>query len=86
MKLGPLAKLDKRKKTASKHFEDDVMSINGDVIVILTIYGQLGAIRKLDSGPLVCKLTFLLKVTLYLTKTENSTKKPPTQLSHYRFE
>ena len=52
MKLEPLVKLDNRKKITSKHFEDDVMSVNGDVIVILTIYGQLGAIRKPDSGPL----------------------------------
>ena len=32
------------------------------------------------------KLTFSLKVTFYLTKTENRTKKSLTQLSHYCFE
>ena len=30
------------------------MSTNCDVIVIFPIYGQSGAIRKPDSGPIVC--------------------------------
>ena len=50
MKLGPVTKLDKRNKTTSKKFDDDVMSENCDVIVIFPIYGQFGAIWKLDSG------------------------------------
>ena len=45
MKLGPVTKLDKRNKTTSKKFDDDVMSENCDVIVIFSIYGQFGAIR-----------------------------------------
>ena len=32
------------------------------------------------------KLTFPIIETFYLTKTENRTKKPLTQLSHYCFE
>ena len=44
MKLGPVTKLDKRKKTTSKKFDDDVMLENCDVIVIFPIYGQFGAI------------------------------------------
>ena len=44
MKLGPVAKLDKRNKTTSKKFGDDVMSVNCDVIVIFLIHGQFGAI------------------------------------------
>ena len=55
MKLGPVAKLDKRNKTTSKKFDDDVMSKNCDVIVIFPIYDQFGAIRKPDSGGIVCK-------------------------------
>ena len=39
MKLGPVTKLDKRNKTTSKSFDDDVMSANCDVIVIFPIYG-----------------------------------------------
>ena len=44
MKLVPVAKLDKRNKTASKKIDDDVILRNFDVFVIFPIYGQLGAI------------------------------------------
>ena len=43
MKLGPVTKLDKRNKTASKKSDDDVMSENCDVIVIFPIFGHFGA-------------------------------------------
>ena len=76
MKLGPVTKLDKRNTAASTKFEDDVM--NCDVIVIFTMYGQFGAIWKLDS-----KLRFSLTVTFHLTKIKNRTKKSLTQLSYY---
>ena len=46
MELGPVTKLDKRKKTTSKKIEDDVMSRNCDVIAIFPIYGQFAAMRK----------------------------------------
>ena len=55
MKLGPVTKLDKRNKTTSKNFDDDVMSENCDVTAIFQIYGQFGAIWKLDSRHIVCK-------------------------------
>ena len=45
MKLRPVAKIDKRNKTTSKKFDDNVMSENCDVIVVFPIYGQFGAIR-----------------------------------------
>ena len=54
MKLGPVTKLDKRKKTTSKKFGDDLTSVNCDVIVIFPIYGQFGAIRKPNSARIVC--------------------------------
>ena len=38
MDLGPVTKLDKRNKTTSKNFDDDVMSTNCDVILIFLIY------------------------------------------------
>ena len=57
------------------------MKANYDVIVTFPIHGQFEAIWKPDS----VKLTFSLTVTLYLTKTENRTKKSLTQLSHYCF-
>ena len=40
------------------------MSENCDVIVIFLIYGQFGAIRKLDSGRIVCKTYVLIKSNL----------------------
>ena len=54
MKLEPVTKLDKRNKTL-KNFDNDIMSKNCDIIVIFPIYRQFGAIRKLDSGHIVCK-------------------------------
>ena len=54
IKLGPVAKLNKRNKTTSQKLHNDVMSINCDVIIIFLTYGQFGAIRKPDSGRMVC--------------------------------
>ena len=71
MKLGLVTKFDKRNKTASKKFDDYVMSANCDDIVIFLIYGQFGAIQKPNSGRIVVKLTFSLIVTFSLTNTEN---------------
>ena len=53
MELSPVTEVDKRNKTTSKKFDDDVMSVNCDVMVIFPIYGQFGAIRKLNSGLIV---------------------------------
>ena len=39
IKLGPVTKLDKRNKTTSKKFYDDVILTNCDVIVIFPICG-----------------------------------------------
>ena len=55
MKLGPVTKLDKRKKASSKKLDVDVMSENCDVIVIFLIFGQFGAVRRPNSGHRVCK-------------------------------
>ena len=54
MKLGPVTKRNKRNKTTSKEFDDDVMSENCDVIAIFPIYRKFGAIWKSDSGRIVC--------------------------------
>ena len=86
MKLGLVTKLDKRNKTRSKKFDDDVMSENCDAVVIFPIYSQFGAIWRPDSGRKSLKLIFPLIVTFHLKKTENRTKKLLTQLSHYCFE
>ena len=55
MKLGTVTKIDKRNTTKSKKIDDDFISENCDVIVNFPIYGQFGAIRKLDSRRMVCK-------------------------------
>ena len=53
MKLGPVSKLDKKNKTLSKNFDDNVISENHDGIVICLIYGQFGATENPDSGDIV---------------------------------
>ena len=55
MKLGAVTTLDKRSKPTSKKIDDDVMLENCGVIDIVLIYGRIGAIRKPDSGCIVCK-------------------------------
>ena len=40
------------------------MSVNFDVFVIFPIYGQFGAIRKPDSGHIVCKTYIFIKSNL----------------------
>ena len=64
MKTGPVTKLDKRNKTTSKKFDDEVISENCGVIAIFPIYGQFGAIRKPDSGCIVCKTYIFIKSDL----------------------
>ena len=64
MKLGPVLKLDKRNKTMSKKFGDDVMSANCDVIGIFPIYGQFGAIQRPDSGRTICKIYIFINSSL----------------------
>ena len=56
------------------------MSENCDVILIFTIYDQLGAIWKPDSRRIVCKTYNFINRTFYLTKTENRTRKFLTSL------
>ena len=69
MKLGPVTKLDKRNKTTPKKFDDIVMSANCDVIVIFPIYGQFGAVRKLDSRRTVYKTYIFIKSNLLFYKS-----------------
>ena len=54
-KLRPVTKLDKRNKTTSEKFEDDVMSENCDVIVTFRFSCYFGAVRRPDCGHRVCK-------------------------------
>ena len=55
MNIGPVTKLDKINTATSKKIDDDLMSTSCDVIVNFPIYGQFGAIQKLDSEYMVYK-------------------------------
>ena len=68
MKLGPVTKLDKRNKITSKTFDDDIMLANCDVIVVFLIYGQFGAIQRLDSRRIVCKTYIFINSNLLTYK------------------
>ena len=64
MKLVPGTKLDKRNKVTSKHFDNDLMYPNCNVIVIFPIFGQFGVIRKPGSGGIACKTYFFIDSNL----------------------
>ena len=66
MKLGPATKLDKKNKTPSKKFDNDVMLENYDFIVISPIYLQFGAIQKPDSGRIVYKTYIFINSNIYI--------------------
>ena len=68
MKLGTVTKLDKRNKTKSIKFDNNVMSENCNAIVSFPTCGQLGTIQKPDSGRIVCKTVH------FLIKTKNRSK------------
>ena len=86
MKLGPITKLYKRNKTTSKNFDEirhaRKLWRHCHFFNLWPIWSNPGS----SSRRRVCKLMFSLKVTFYLTKTENRTKKSLTHLSHYCFE
>ena len=86
MKLGPVTKLDKRNKTAPKKM---VMTSCQQMMRSLSFFQFMANLEQSGSPIPVAqsvKLTFLLKVTFHLTKTENRAKKSLTQLSHCCFE
>ena len=56
MKLGPVTKPGKKNKATSKTLCDDEISENYEFIVIFPISTQFGAIRKLDSRRIACKM------------------------------
>ena len=64
MKLGPVPKIDKKNKTTSKKIDDDVMTEKCDIIAIFPIYVQFGAIRKPDSGRIICKTFIFINTNL----------------------
>ena len=55
MNFGPVTKFDKENTSTSKKFDDDVMSINYDVIALSLIYRQCSVIWKPDSEFMIYK-------------------------------
>ena len=86
MKLGPVTKLDKRKKIRSKNLTTTSCR---DIVTSLSFFEFLANLEQ--SGGRIpdtesAKVMFSVKVTFGFTKTGIRTKKFLTQLSHYCFE
>ena len=86
MKLRPVNKLDKTNKKTSKKL---TMTSFQKIVTSLSLFGFLAYLEQ--SGDRISateseKQMFLVILAFCLTKTENRTRKPPTQLSHYCFE
>ena len=79
MKLWPVTKHVKRNTAIFKKIDDDVMPANCDVIVIFPIYGQFGAILKLDSGCMDCKIYIFINSNFLFYKNWKQLKH--TQIS-----
>ena len=73
MKLGLLTNPDKRNKTWSKTFDNDVMLGNCYAAVIFQIYGQFAAIQKPDSGRIVFKTYVFINSNLFSYKNIKQT-------------
>ena len=83
MKPAPVTKLDKKKKIPLKKIDDNIMLENYDVIVIFPIYGQFGAIRKVDSGGIVYeKYIFINSSLLSYEKLKKDSSISNTHGSH----
>ena len=83
MKLGPVTKLDKRNKTTSKKL---MMTSYRKIVTSLSFFGFLANLEQSGCGIPDTeseKVMFSVIVTFCFTKTENRTKIPLKQLSHY---
>ena len=72
MELVQVTKIEKRNKATSKRIGDNVILANFDVIVIVSIYGQIGAIQEPNSGRMVCRTYIFINNSFssYKIKTE----------------
>ena len=75
MKLGQVAKLDKR-----SNLKKLTMALCWKIVTSLSFFQFMA---KAWPDALSVKPTFSFKVTFYLTKTENRTKKSLTQLLYH---
>ena len=63
VKLGPVTKLEKKTRQYKKSLTSRYIGIC-EVIVIFRIYGQFGAVRKSESGGIVCKTYIFINSNL----------------------
>ena len=75
MKLGPATTLDKRQKTIIKYL---TMTSCQKIVTSLSFFGFMANLEQSRTRIPDAKSVI---VTFYLTKSENRTKKSPTQLS-----
>ena len=75
MKLWPVTTLAKSNMATLKKFDDDAISVNRDLILIFPIYGKFGAIRKPDSGHMVCKTYIFINSSLLCYKNWKQNQK-----------
>ena len=86
MKFGPVTKFDKRNMATSKKL---TINLYRQILMSLSFFQLMANLEQSEKwipDAWSVKLTFSIKVTFYLTKTENRTKKSETQLSYYCFE
>ena len=87
MKLGPVSKIDKKNKTTSKK---NLTMTSCQKIVTSSLFFAFLANLEQSGGRILdtedAKVLFSVIVTFRFTKTQNRTKKSPTQVSHYCFE
>ena len=82
MKLEQVTLLDKRNMATLRKLDNDMMSINRDVIVIFLIYGQFGAIWKLVSRHMICKSDIFINSSSFFLQYMNIELKDLQHSSH----
>ena len=86
MKLGPVTNLTRKTKQRQKILTIASCQKIVKSLLFFQFMANLGQSGSQIPDEQSVKFIFSLTVTFYLTKTENRTKKPLTQLSHYCFE
>ena len=85
MKWNLAAKPEKENTTAVKKFVDDVISTNSGIIIIFPLKVHFGAIRKSESGCMICKTNISISSSFLSYQNWNQNWKSQAQLSHYCF-
>ena len=72
MELVQVTKIEKRNKATSKRIDDNVILANCDVIAIVSIYDQIGALQEQNYGRMVSRTYIFINNSFssYKIKTE----------------